>query len=222
VLNTDNMNITGESFDYGPYRFLPFSDPNFTAAYFDHQGLYSFGRQPETVFWNLQQLAGCLTLVTGSDPLVDALNAFGPAYRRELAAAMLRRLGVAPRDEAEDAALAQAAFKALAAGGEALRWEPFFFDWFCNDRDRALAGPRGEDLPRGGVRRVAGADRALRRPSGRSARPRLLRGDRSRGAALRRDRRHLGAHRRRPMTGARSPPSWPDRDRPPGLGLLGP
>ena len=33
VLNTDNMNLTGESFDYGPYRFLPHSDPNFTAAY---------------------------------------------------------------------------------------------------------------------------------------------------------------------------------------------
>ena len=31
VLNTDNMNITGESFDYGPYRFLPHNDPNFVA-----------------------------------------------------------------------------------------------------------------------------------------------------------------------------------------------
>jgi uncharacterized protein YdiU (UPF0061 family) len=27
VLNTDNMNVTGESFDYGPYRFLPTFDP---------------------------------------------------------------------------------------------------------------------------------------------------------------------------------------------------
>ena len=63
VLNTDNMNITGESFDYGPYRFLPHNDPNFTAAYFDQPGLYSFGRQPEAVFWNLQQLAGALSLV---------------------------------------------------------------------------------------------------------------------------------------------------------------
>ena len=41
VLNTDNMNITGESFDYGPYRFLPRNDPNFTAAYFDETGLYA-------------------------------------------------------------------------------------------------------------------------------------------------------------------------------------
>ena len=39
VLNTDNINITGESFDYGPYRFLPRLDPNFTAAYFDQRPL---------------------------------------------------------------------------------------------------------------------------------------------------------------------------------------
>ena len=38
VLNTDNINITGESFDYGPWRFLPSYDPNFTAAYFDETG----------------------------------------------------------------------------------------------------------------------------------------------------------------------------------------
>lgn len=142
VLNTDNMNITGESFDYGPYRFLPHSDPNFVAAYFDHAGLYSFGRQPEAVFWNLQQLAGCLSLVTESDPLVDALNGFGPAYRRELMAAILRRLGVRRRDDEADAALTQAAFRAMAEGGPRLRWEPFFFDWFCGDAGRAMAGPR--------------------------------------------------------------------------------
>ena len=41
VLNTDNMNVTGESFDYGPWRFLPRNDPDFTAAYFDHSGLYA-------------------------------------------------------------------------------------------------------------------------------------------------------------------------------------
>jgi uncharacterized protein YdiU (UPF0061 family) len=142
VLNTDNMNITGESFDYGPYRFLPHSDPNFVAAYFDHAGLYSFGRQPEAVFWNLQQLAGCLSLVAESDPLVDALNGFGPAYRRELMGAMLARLGVGPQGDEADAALTQAAFRALAEGGERLRWEPFFFDWFCGREDRALSGPR--------------------------------------------------------------------------------
>jgi uncharacterized protein YdiU (UPF0061 family) len=144
VLNTDNMSLTGESFDYGPYRFLPRSDPAFTAAYFDQTGLYAFGRQPEAVFWNLQQLAGCLTLIGETDGLVAALNGFGPAYRAELSSAMLARLGLAPKDADADFALSQAAFKALSAGGDAVRWEPFFFDWFCGDESRALGGLRGE------------------------------------------------------------------------------
>lgn len=144
VLNTDNMNVTGESFDYGPYRFLPHSDPNFTAAYFDHSGLYAFGRQPEAVFWNLQQLAGALTLVSPAEALIEALNGFAAAYRRALAAAMLRRLGVASAGEAADEALAGGAFRALAEGGAALRWEPLFFDWFGGavSERRAMAGPR--------------------------------------------------------------------------------
>jgi serine/tyrosine/threonine adenylyltransferase len=143
VLNTDNMNITGESFDYGPYRFLPRNDPNFVAAYFDSAGLYGFGRQPEAVFWNLQQLAGTFSLVTATEPLVEALNGFGAAYRDELIAAMLDRLGLKPRGATEDGAFVQAVFRAIAAGSEPLRWEPFFFDWFCKDEARAMAGPRG-------------------------------------------------------------------------------
>ena len=143
VLNTDNMNLTGESFDYGPYRFLPHNDPNFVAAYFDHQGLYSFGRQPEAVFWNLQQLAGTLSLATkDQDGLVGALNSFGGAYRAELTTAMLARLGLVPQTAQADAVLVGAAFRALAFGGAALRWEPFFFDWFCGDQERALASRR--------------------------------------------------------------------------------
>jgi uncharacterized protein YdiU (UPF0061 family) len=144
VLNTDNMNITGESFDYGPYRFLPRNDPNFVAAYFDEMGLYAFGRQPEAVFWNLRQLAGALTLVSDQEPLVEALNGFSAAYRQALAAAMLRRLGVKPRGADDDVDLVNAAFRALAEGGEPLRWEPFFFDWFCGPASeaRALGGPR--------------------------------------------------------------------------------
>lgn len=144
VLNTDNMSLTGESFDYGPYRFLPRNDPNFVAAYFDSAGLYAFGRQPEAVFWNLQQLAGCLTLVASDEALIAALNGFAPTYRRELAAAMLARLGLAPRSEEADAAFVGAVFRAIAEGGDRLRWEPFFFDWFCGDADRALGGVRGD------------------------------------------------------------------------------
>jgi uncharacterized protein YdiU (UPF0061 family) len=145
VLNTDNMNINGESFDYGPYRFLPRNDPNFVAAYFDETGLYSFGRQPEAVYWSLQQLAACLTLVSEDhQPLLDALGGFSDAYQTALRAAMLSRLGVLPRSPEADTALAGSAFRALAEGGAALRWEPFFFDWFGGlaSEARAMASPR--------------------------------------------------------------------------------
>jgi hypothetical protein len=55
--------------------------PRLHRRLFRHNGLYSFGRQPEAAFWNLQQLAGCLTMVTDQSRLVEALNGFRPAYR---------------------------------------------------------------------------------------------------------------------------------------------
>ncbi|MEY4160018.1 MAG: hypothetical protein RLZZ136_639 [Pseudomonadota bacterium] len=87
VLNTDNMNISGESFDYGPWRWLPRWDPSFTAAYFDHSGLYAFGRQPEALYWNCGQLAVALRLIADTAPLIAALERFPALYQ----AAMLRR-----------------------------------------------------------------------------------------------------------------------------------
>ena len=71
VLNSDNINVTGESFDYGPWRFTPEWDPGFTAAYFDEFGLYAFGRQPEAIHWDLAQLAGCLALIGEAPALAD-------------------------------------------------------------------------------------------------------------------------------------------------------
>ncbi|KQW82542.1 protein adenylyltransferase SelO [Brevundimonas sp. Root1279] len=146
VLNTDNLNVTGESFDYGPWRFLPLYEPGFTAAYFDQFGLYAFARQPEAVFWALTQLAGALKLVAEAEPLTEALNGFGPAYIRELRAAFLDRLGVKSLGEAADQRLLDTTLALLREGGEALRWEPLFFDWFGGfaSSARALGGTRGK------------------------------------------------------------------------------
>ena len=146
VLNTDNLNVTGESFDYGPWRFLPRYAPGFTAAYFDHSGLYAFARQPEAVFWNLTQLGGCLKLVAEAEPLTQALNGFGPAYIRHLRAAFLMRLGVKSLGEAADQRLMDCTLALLREGGDALRWEPLFFDWFggFSSSARALGGVRGK------------------------------------------------------------------------------
>jgi uncharacterized protein YdiU (UPF0061 family) len=117
VLNSDNMNVTGESFDYGPWRWLPKWEPSFTAAYFDHSGLYAFGRQPEAIRWNLGQLAMALRRVCEAEPLVAAFNRFGECYADALTRRFCWRLGVASRGREADSALVAAAEKAMREGG---------------------------------------------------------------------------------------------------------
>jgi uncharacterized protein YdiU (UPF0061 family) len=127
VLNSDNIAITGESFDYGPWRFTPEWDPAFTAAYFDYHGLYAFGRQPEAVHWDLAQLAGCLTLVAEAAPLSEALAGWGDRFQDALVAALLERLGVAPSDSENDRTLAAALVRALQSREATI--DRIFFDW---------------------------------------------------------------------------------------------
>lgn len=141
VLNTDNINITGESFDYGPWRFLPSYDPDFTAAYFDETGLYAFGRQPDTLAWNLTRLAECLLPLSSIDNLEPALNTIWPLFREELPAQMLRRLGLQSREIEQDAALTTALFGFLSASKAP--YEQFFFDW----RGGGLSAERAAKSP---------------------------------------------------------------------------
>ncbi len=94
VLNTDNMSITGESFDYGPYAFLNTYEPNFTAAYFDYGGRYSYGNQPAICRWNLELLQKPLNLVIPEDDLQLELAKFNDFYEKHYQSLMLRKLGL--------------------------------------------------------------------------------------------------------------------------------
>ena len=116
VLNSDNMNVTGESFDYGPWRWLPLWQPSFTAAYFDHSGLYAFGRQPEAIRWNLGQLAVALRRICEAEPLVAAFNRFGHCYAEAMTRRFCWRLGVESRGVEADSALIAAAEKTMREG----------------------------------------------------------------------------------------------------------
>lgn len=128
VLNSDNINVTGESFDYGPWRFTPTWDPGFTAAYFDHAGLYAFGRQPEAIHWDAMQLAVALRLICPAEPLIAALDQFGDRYQRAVSEAILWRLGLTPRDADSDRALVEMIEPLLR--GTATGIDRFFFDAF--------------------------------------------------------------------------------------------
>ena len=100
VLNTDNINITAESFDYGPWRFLDTFNPNFTAAYFDHNGLYAFARQPEALHWNLARLGECLIPLASRAEIEPVFESFPPRFHAALATQTLARLGLQPAGDA--------------------------------------------------------------------------------------------------------------------------
>ncbi|HLZ78335.1 MAG TPA: YdiU family protein [Sphingomonas sp.] len=139
VLNSDNIAITAESFDYGPWRFTPLWDPGFTAAYFDQMGLYAFGRQAQAIHWDVAQFGSSLTPLAPVEALAPILDRFPATYERALAAAMLARLGVAPRGEEADIALSDAMARALRQCTVTI--DRFFFDW----RGGARRGPSPDD-----------------------------------------------------------------------------
>jgi serine/tyrosine/threonine adenylyltransferase len=127
VLNSDNIAITAESFDYGPWRWTPFWDGHFTAAYFDHAGLYSFGRQPEAIHWDLVQLARSLTEIADRDALQGVLETFPARFQEALRDALFARLGLRPRAVEADMPLILALEEALAK--QTVTLDRFFFDW---------------------------------------------------------------------------------------------
>lgn len=141
VLNTDNMNITGESFDYGPYRFLPKYDPDFTAAYFDETGLYAYGRQPEAVIWNLERLAECFLPIADKESLVEALKSYPDDFNASAARKVRERLGLKERSSGEEEGLILSTFNLLAMSQ--VTFEQFFHDWYGGNlsRERALKSP---------------------------------------------------------------------------------
>ncbi|VEP13423.1 conserved hypothetical protein [Hyella patelloides LEGE 07179] len=93
VLNTDNMSITGESFDYGPYAFIDTYNPQFIAAYFDYGGRYSYGNQPIVCKLNLEMLQTPLGIVISSTDLESGLAQFEDCYQSTYEQLMMQRLG---------------------------------------------------------------------------------------------------------------------------------
>ncbi|MBI3274427.1 MAG: YdiU family protein [Methylocystis sp.] len=137
VLNSDNINVTGESFDYGPWRFAPHYDPAFTAAYFDEIGLYAFGRQPGALGWNLTRLAECLLPLAGLASAENALANYQSVLQREFQLALLDRLGLRSAGAAKDARLAETFLEFL--GKTRAPFEQAFFDWRGGLASRARA-----------------------------------------------------------------------------------
>lgn len=94
VLNTDNMSILGETFDFGPFTFLDHYEPDHIANKNDDAGRYAFFRQPNIVHWNLACLAQALLPLVDRQLLESALEMFPQQFADQELIRRKARLGL--------------------------------------------------------------------------------------------------------------------------------
>ena len=112
VMNTDNMTITGTTFDYGPYGFMDGFNVNYTPNSSDVHRRYSFQQQPEIGFWNLNKLAETLVPLAGSESLQEEIKQYQPLFNGFYREEMGRKLGLSILD-ADFSQLTQEMFQFL-------------------------------------------------------------------------------------------------------------
>lgn len=99
VMNTDNMSIIGDTFDYGPYAFLDDFEPGFICNHSDHQGRYAFDRQPSIALWNLNALASSLSTFMDKETLREELDNYQNVLIDDYAALLRQKLGLETEQE---------------------------------------------------------------------------------------------------------------------------
>jgi len=164
VMNTDNMSIAGETIDYGPCAFMDAYAHDRVFSSIDFQGRYAYHNQPTIGLWNLTRLAECLLPLLAPLPTrdIDAaveaaqaiLTGYRTAYQAHWLAGMRAKLGLSGECEgatdAEDAALIEALFEAMAAGAADFTLTFYHLsrlDSEPSERDDALRGLFADTAP---------------------------------------------------------------------------
>ena len=106
VMNTDNMSILGETFDYGPYGFMEDYLPTYVCNHSDHQGRYAFKNQPYIGLWNCSALGHALSSLISEEAQGEILQTYEEIFQNTLAKLFREKLGL-KKDKTEDAALIQ-------------------------------------------------------------------------------------------------------------------
>ena len=106
VMNTDNMSILGETFDYGPYGFMEDYNPNHVCNHSDHQGRYAFKNQPYIGLWNCSALGHALSSLISEESQGEILQTYEAIFQDTLAELYRKKLGL-DLTKPEDATLIQ-------------------------------------------------------------------------------------------------------------------
>tara|TARA_Y100000741_G_scaffold85846_1_gene63367 strand:- start:373 stop:1797 length:1425 start_codon:yes stop_codon:yes gene_type:complete len=106
VMNTDNMSILGETFDYGPYGFMEDYLPSYVCNHSDHQGRYAFKNQPYIGLWNCSALGHALSSLISEETQGEILKTYELIFQNKLAELYRKKLGFT-KSHNEDAQLIQ-------------------------------------------------------------------------------------------------------------------
>lgn len=100
VMNTDNMAISAETFDYGPCAFMNTYHPNTVYSSIDRDGRYAFKNQANICKWNLTRLAEALLplLHTEQEKAIaiaqEIISSFDKIWVNQYYKTMLLKLGI--------------------------------------------------------------------------------------------------------------------------------
>ena len=101
VMNTDNLNITGSTLDFGPYGFMERFRPNWINNHSDYNGRYTYQNQPSIAHWNLWNwlnnlipLAPVETKEQFKKDLADCLEHFEPTFLEYYTHGLCQKMGL--------------------------------------------------------------------------------------------------------------------------------
>lgn len=94
VLNSDNMSVAGETFDFGPYAFMDDFEIHFICNHSDTEGRYAYSQQPNIGLWNCQLLAQAFGLLVSEQQQELALNTYVETYNQEYLQRMRAKIGL--------------------------------------------------------------------------------------------------------------------------------
>ncbi len=101
VMNTDNLNITGSTLDFGPYGFMERFRPNWINNHSDYQGRYTYQNQPSVGHWNLWTWLNNLIPLAEAEQkeqfkldLAKCLEQFEPIFLEHYGQGLCQKMGL--------------------------------------------------------------------------------------------------------------------------------
>ena len=97
VCNTDNFSILSITIDYGPFGFLDKYNPKFVPNFSDDEERYSFEKQPDVGFFNLEKLLSAIMPVLDSEQTKTTyllLNDYNEIYKSSFLKLFSKKFGL--------------------------------------------------------------------------------------------------------------------------------